>query len=81
MVRGEGAFTYLDRDSWISGRYTLRSPPAVIVKVCAFDVPPICAGAATLTGTLPPAATSAALIVATNCDWSTNVVGLGEPFH
>ena len=54
---------------------------ALIVNVCALDVPPPGGGVNTVTGTVPALAMSAALIGAVSCVWLTNVVVRGLPFQ
>src|SRR6266850_1973300 len=54
---------------------------AVIVNVCAFDVPPPGAGLNTVTCAVPGLAMSESGIEALTCEDETNVVGRFEPFH
>jgi hypothetical protein len=54
---------------------------ALIVNVCAFDVPPPGVGLNTVTFAVPAVAMSAAVIAAVNCVALTNVVVRSEPFH
>src|SRR5712664_3197359 len=55
--------------------------PAVIVNVCAFEVPPPGAGLNTVTCTVPGFAISLAGIAALSCDDETNVVVRSRLFH
>jgi len=54
---------------------------ALIVNVCAFDVPPPGPGFTTVTEAVPGEATSAAVTVAVSCVEETNVVVSAVPFH
>ena len=53
----------------------------LIVKVCAFDVPPPGAGFTTVTDAVPAFATRAAVTVAVSCVAETNVVAKAVPFQ
>src|SRR5207253_833627 len=53
----------------------------VMVKVCAFDVPPPGAGLKTVTCAVPAVARSVAEIVAVSCVADANVVGRSAPFQ
>src|SRR5439155_24780018 len=53
----------------------------LIVKVCAFDVPPPGAGFTTVTDAVPGFATRAAVTVAVSCVAETNVVAKAVPFQ
>src|SRR5438309_7585428 len=55
--------------------------PAVMVNVCALDVPPPGAGVNTVTAAVPATATSAAVIAAVSWVADPNVVARFAPFH